>query len=199
MTTTYTITPNEAFKSVEILFDGKPSEAVRDALKALRFRWHGIKKIWYGYSDEESVRKAIENAENGVKVAKAEKKPIEKANKYGVKVGDIFEMSWGYEQTNVDFFQVVSLCGEQSVRVREVSPEIVRRDCVSSMSEDRYYNITSEILEPRSRSIFIDDQTKGDIKRVKDYGNGLPCIGISNHLATRVSVGEHKTYVSWYY
>ena len=33
----YNITRNEAFNSLEITFDGKPSEAVRDALKALRF------------------------------------------------------------------------------------------------------------------------------------------------------------------
>lgn len=37
----YIITRNEAFNSLEISFDGKPAEAVRDALKALRFRWHG--------------------------------------------------------------------------------------------------------------------------------------------------------------
>jgi len=28
-------------------------------------------------------------------------------NKYGVKVGDYFYTSWGYDQTNVDFYKVV--------------------------------------------------------------------------------------------
>lgn len=59
----YNITRNEAFNSLEITFDGKPSEAVRDALKALRFRWHGVKKLWYGYTDEETARAAIEGAD----------------------------------------------------------------------------------------------------------------------------------------
>ena len=196
MTTTYTITPNEAFKSIEISFEGKPSEAIRDALKALKFRWHGVKKIWYGYSNEEAVRTAIDNAENGVKV---EKKEEVKANKFGVKVGDVFSMSWGYEQTNVDFFQVVKVCGESSVRVREVCPEIVARDGISWASEDRTYKITSEPITPESRSIFIKDQENGDIKRVTDYGNGCPCIKISNHYATKCGNGEYKTYVSWYH
>lgn len=56
----YTITRNEQYGSLEISFDGKPSEAVRDALKALHFRWHGVKKVWYGHADEQTVQEAIE-------------------------------------------------------------------------------------------------------------------------------------------
>ena len=41
---TYTIAKNPEFNSNEISFDCKPSEAVREALKALKFRWHGVKK-----------------------------------------------------------------------------------------------------------------------------------------------------------
>lgn len=52
---TYTITPNPEFNSIEILFDGKPSEEIRAALKALRFRWHSVKKVWYGYTTEEAA------------------------------------------------------------------------------------------------------------------------------------------------
>lgn len=55
----YTITNNPDYNSIEIAFDGKPSEAVREALKELRFRWHRVKKVWYGYADEATVRAAI--------------------------------------------------------------------------------------------------------------------------------------------
>ena len=61
---TYAITANEEFKSIEIAFDGKPSAAVREALKSLRFRWHGIKKIWYGFADAEQLRHSIEQADS---------------------------------------------------------------------------------------------------------------------------------------
>ena len=57
--TAYTITANEAFNSLEISFNEKPGEAIREALKALKFRWHGVKKIWYGYADRETVEKAL--------------------------------------------------------------------------------------------------------------------------------------------
>lgn len=56
---TYTITNNDQFNSLEITFDGKPSEAVRNALKALKFRWHSLKKCWYGYAAEHEVIDAI--------------------------------------------------------------------------------------------------------------------------------------------
>lgn len=55
----FTVTENDEFGSVEVKFDGKPSEAVRDALKALRFRWHRQRGIWYGYADPATVRAAI--------------------------------------------------------------------------------------------------------------------------------------------
>ena len=53
---TYTINHNDQYNSLEIFFDGKPDEAVRAALKGLKFRWHRVKKCWYGFSDEETVR-----------------------------------------------------------------------------------------------------------------------------------------------
>ena len=57
--------------------------------------------------------------------------------------------------------------GKQSVRVREVHPEIIKRDLISGMSEDRVYKILNEILRPALRSVFIKDQKNGDIKRIK--------------------------------
>ena len=69
---TYTITKNADFNSLEIAFDGKPSEAIRDVLKAMRFRWHGVKKVWYGYKTEEEVRAALGEKPEQSKAAKAE-------------------------------------------------------------------------------------------------------------------------------
>lgn len=37
-----------------------------------------------------------------------------------VSVGDVFASSWGYEQTNVSFYQVVSVHGKKTVMVREI-------------------------------------------------------------------------------
>lgn len=169
--TSYTINQNTAFNSIEILFEEKPSEAIRNALKALRFRWHNVKKVWYGYTDTETVKNAIENAENDkpTETPKTTKKAekAEKKNKYGVQVGDIFSASWGYDQTNVDFFQVIALVGETSVRVREVYPQMIDEKPTCSMAADRTYKLTRDLLPAASRSVFIKDQENGDLKRIK--------------------------------
>lgn len=46
-----TITKNEQFNSFELLFDGKPDEQTRNLLKANGYRWHGVRRLWYGYKD----------------------------------------------------------------------------------------------------------------------------------------------------
>lgn len=203
--TTYTITANKDFNSIEISFPGIPSEAIRTALKNLHFRWHGVKKVWYGYTTEEAARIAIDTAE-GIKATespKAIKKAapqVEKANKYGVKVGDIFEASWGYEQTNVNFFQVIALVGESSVRVREVYLPMIEEEAVSGMSADRTYKITSELLPPASHASFIKDQENGDLKRIKpiSYNNSC-CFNVSSYATAFKCNGETtKVYESWY-
>lgn len=131
---------------------------------------------------------------------KAEPKP--KANKFGVKVGDVFHMSWGYDQTNNDFFQVVELCGEQSVRVREVSLEFTST-AIGFMGEDRVFKIPQdgELAPHAVQSIWIKDQKRGDIKRLQSWsGDGTtnPYIRIENHHATKCEGKTIKCYESWY-
>ena len=58
----YVINKNQQFNSLEITFEGKPSAEVRNALKALKFRWHGQKKVWYGFAEEDAVLTAIRSA-----------------------------------------------------------------------------------------------------------------------------------------
>ena len=77
----YTISANPAFNSLEISFDGKPAQEVRNALKALKFRWHAVKKVWYGYSDENTVRAAIDGGKVESKPAKINLDGLEKNKK----------------------------------------------------------------------------------------------------------------------
>ena len=53
---------------------------------------------------------------------------------HNVKIGQIFSMSWGYDQTNVNYFQVVSLTAK-GVYVREIGACSVP-DTQGFMSED---------------------------------------------------------------
>ncbi|EEW8141382.1 hypothetical protein FSF79_025435 [Escherichia coli] len=42
-----------------------------------------------------------------------------------VSVGDVFVSSWGYEQTNVNFYQVISVHGKKTVTVQEVRASVL--------------------------------------------------------------------------
>lgn len=121
------------------------------------------------------------------------------ANKFGVKVGDIFKASWGYDDTNTDFFQVVKLCGAESVRVREVCLPIVT-EVQGWMSSDKTCRIVNDILPPKAWSVFIKDQTNGDLKRLKSYraDGSSPQFKLSDYADAWLVRGETvNAYDSW--
>lgn len=195
--TTYTI--NEAKKGIEISFDSIPNIETRSELKSNGFRWHPKNKYWYAKETTtrlKLVKKLCNNTEPSEKKAEDEIK-----NKYGVKIGDVFACSWGYEQTQTDFFQVIKLVGKQSVRIVGVLPPIIERESLSSMSEDRFYKIgNGELLPVDERNVFIKDSVNGDLKRLKTYNNSVPCICIDSYATAHLCTGETvKAYESWYY
>jgi penicillin V acylase-like amidase (Ntn superfamily) len=132
---TYTINTNTEFNSIEISFDGKPTEEIRNALKQLRFRWHSVKKVWYGYSTEETARAAIEG-----KTTEQTTNPTKtKENKYGVKVGDLFSAS---RFVRAAFVKLNSVAGDtEEANVNQffhiLNSVAMPRGCVQ-MPQDRY-------------------------------------------------------------
>ncbi len=195
----YAIKRNEEHNGIEVYFDEKPDDAIREALKGLRMRWHNIKKCWYGKADEATVKTAIggepQDATPAV-VALAADEP----NILGVKVGDLFYTSWGYEQTNVNFFQVIGLCGTQSVRVREVKPRMTDERGAGGMSADRSYEVTRKLLPPSHYACFINDNERGDIRRVRVSG-GVPAFNVGRRGGYQDTARPYTggyLYESWY-
>lgn len=222
---------NNELNGVEIYFAVYPLKGTRETLKREGFKWNHKKGCWYAKQSPSTIStadvmvetsideyEAIANrtGEKVTKIQKAEaEQPTEKkttkkatkkevkSNKFGVKVGDFFSASWGYEQTNVDFFQVIALVGETSVRVREVYPRMIEETGISGMSADRTYDLSNkELLPPAPHSVFIKDQEKGDLKRLKSWAAD----GISNPQfyldsfadAHYCSNATEKHYESWY-
>lgn len=64
------------------------------------------------------VAKAVNGREASVRY-KAERR-AEQAQPVAVAVGDVFEASWGYDQTNIDYYQVVRVVGPKTVEIREI-------------------------------------------------------------------------------
>lgn len=74
--------------------------------------------------------------ENGIKARNA-RKDLDKAKRMmgtTLKVGDILYTSWGYDQTNVDFFQIVNIPSKCFVEVRKIKQAYTYQDGNSSMS-----------------------------------------------------------------
>ena len=146
---------NEEKQGEELYFDSKPNYDIIKELKQNGYKWHNAKKCWY---------RRLSYTGTGA----------EKTNYLGVKVGDIFHYSWGYEQTNVNYFQVVSLKGTKQVVIREIGYEITETTGIDSF---RVKAVKDSFLQ---KSQFIADNEKGAVKQVKGLKNCTIYINIEN-------------------
>lgn len=113
----------------------------------------GFKQIWgYRFRDKEQMLNFIsENYETQIKnkerkqAEKLEKKERIKKDLQDVKVGDIFLCSWGYEQTNVNFYKLIELKNTKGV-FQEIGYNHVRE--TSWCSADVEIDETQIIGEP---------------------------------------------------
>lgn len=82
----------------------------------------------YYYSSLERRNEAISEqkarADEHVKYDE-ERKAEKKAYVHEMKIDDILSASWGYDQTNIDFYQVVGFSGKKSVLIREIGAKLV--------------------------------------------------------------------------
>lgn len=86
------------------------------------------KPIWhYRFRSPEQLRKQIDDqirSYNAQVEAKRKRLEEKKNFSHNLKVGDILYSSWGYDQTNVDWYQVTKLIGKQ-VEIREIAGKVV--------------------------------------------------------------------------
>ena len=93
----------------------------------------------------------------------------ETQNAEGVHVGDIFYSSWGYDQTNIDFYQVVSLKGKHTLVLR-------KNKAKSGLSNATWNGLTRPIR----------DEFEGESKTVRskllyEYGHHRLIIKVDDH------------------
>lgn len=84
-------------------------------ISAICFVGRAINPTWhYRFKDSQQrineVTRTFKNvAERAEYKAARKAKAAEAQANHGVKVGDVFRSSWGYDQTNVDYYQVVAV------------------------------------------------------------------------------------------
>ena len=74
---TATFELNNEHNGIEIKFSEKPSAEVREAMKALKFRWHGVKQLWYAKQSAETI--ALAEKICGVKAEPKKQETAEKS------------------------------------------------------------------------------------------------------------------------
>lgn len=176
--TKYKEVKNEEKNGIELYFEEIPTSKECEELKSNGYRWHSVKKCWY---KKEGITQKT--------------KTREEANYLGIKIGDIFEMSWGYEQTNVNFFRVKELRGKTQIIIQEVNLTIKEEHGIGGMSADRSYNLTDYKLV--KNSCFVKDNEKGTIKKVLGTKE-RPYLDMTSYANAYKYEGE-KLYESWYY
>lgn len=166
--TTYTYQKRDRF--ITLAYSGKRSKPdfhynfkTHEAREAYTLKWiedlHRIKK-------EKEARKA------------------ERSNfKHDLKEGDILYSSWGWEQTNIDFYQVTEVVSDKTVKIREIKAKEV--------SQGEFMSGRKVAL----RGEFVGD-SKEMTKRVQ-CSNGRPYIRLNSYSWTSPWDGSPMNY-SWY-
>lgn len=153
------IVVNEEKQGEELYFNEKPTAEIIATLKENYYKWHNGKKCWY---------RKLEYT------GKTRETKQDKKNYLGVKIGDIFSFSWGYEQTNANYFQVVGLKGTRQVIIREIAYKITETTGFES------YKVAPFKDGFLSSSQFIKDNEIGAVKQVKGLQNGTIYINIES-------------------
>tara|TARA_R100001463_G_scaffold33568_1_gene74306 strand:+ start:457 stop:1032 length:576 start_codon:yes stop_codon:yes gene_type:complete len=90
------------------------------AITAMCFIGKQNKPAWhYSFKTHAMMEKYVADQIESVRLSQ-ERKAKEKAERlkpHSLKVGDVMVCSWGYDQTNVDFYKVVKLVGKSMVEL----------------------------------------------------------------------------------
>lgn len=75
------------------------------------------------YKDDATLREYVSRLETSLEEHRAKIAERRKAVPHDVKVGDIFRASWGYDQTNIDYYQCVGLVGSTMGTFRKIAAQ----------------------------------------------------------------------------
>ena len=170
----FTISDNAEHGSLEISFDSKPSDEVRHALKENKFRWHKVKKVWFGYTDRKTITDALHaayEAENTEASAAApEQSDFEKA-------------FWNATQEERD--EVVDAIN-QNTKITHIAPTEIRESASAEISEevtsngenaDNHGAVQQPELDRRGTSRLLDEVEAGDVPGDGGSGNAVADAG----------------------
>lgn len=155
-----TLSINESLNGIELSFEAKPAQNILISIKAAGFRWHNLKKLWYAKQTPERMALAEKLAGGNITETAPVAAPAQAVSKYGIKVGDILCDSWGYEQTNVEFYLVTKILSACKIEIVELGHTEV--DSYDPMSGTVVPNLERRIGEPIQKMVSQSSWEKQD-------------------------------------
>lgn len=161
---------------------------VKDAPRS-KFGYKIIENYRFGNEERmlKHVKEFIQNNIDYTKRKEEEKIKRKKDNENAVNllnIGDILYDSWGYEQTNIDFYQVVDIKGK-SAYIRPIASEIVPG------SEG---NMSANVRPIKDK--FTSDEVQRKV--IQAYGNNVFLKSKFGSIS-KYDGGDDGVYSSWYY
>lgn len=88
---------------------------------------HDGGRLWFRTAEQRTawVKRLFELAQRLAtsKAIRAAEKAAARAKPHALQVGDVLEASWGYDQTNIEYFEITRLVGSQMVEFCEIGRE----------------------------------------------------------------------------
>ena len=155
-----TLSINKELNGIELVFEAKPAAAILTTIKAAGFRWHNLKKLWYAKQTPERMELAQKLSGGSVTTSAPITAATEIVSKYGIKVGDVLCDSWGYEQTNVEFYKVTKIISACKIEIVELGHKIV--ESYGPMSDTVVADMDRVIGEPLQKMVSQSSWEKRD-------------------------------------
>ena len=109
------------------------------------------------------------------KKTKDERKAKAKAFEHALKVDDILYTSWGYDQTNIDFYQVTKLVGKKSVRLSRIASRIVETE--NDHPSSNYVVAAKDSFIRKDEQNMLKRVQEGNSIRIESYSHATPWDG----------------------
>lgn len=157
--------------SEEVTREGLPAIVYvdREHTSAMAFRGRATRPAWnYRFRSAAQMEEYIDEFFADVAAhEEAKRRRAEERRAYlpTLKPGDVLHTSWGYEQTNVEFFQVLVVKG-QRVTVREIAQEVTETGYMSGHTRPVRGEFVGEPLTRTARP--------GDIIRIDNVRSAYP-------------------------
>lgn len=178
----FTITDNVEHGSLEISFDGKPSDEVRHVLKENKFRWHKVKKVWFGYTDRQTITDALHAAYETENVEPSAAAPEQ---------SDFAKAFWSASQEERD--EVVDAIN-QNTKITHIAPTEIRESASAEISEevtsngenaDNQGTVQQPELDRPGDARLLDEVEAGDVPGDGDSGDTVADAGERGQPAVR--------------